>query len=44
MAKEKYIQLRVGKEEKRKLKQRAKKNGFDTLSAYILWLLRKSSK
>jgi len=44
MRKETNIQIRISEEEKEKLKKRANKNGFDTVSAYILWLCRKSSK
>jgi len=39
--KESYIQIRISEEEKQKIKRKAKKNGFNTISAYILWLLRK---
>jgi len=42
--KEEYIHIRIDKTEKEKIKEQAKKNGFDTISAYMLWLSRKSSK
>ncbi len=42
--KEQFLQIRITPEEKEKIKQKAKKNGFDSLSAYILWLCRKSGK
>ena len=39
--KEEYIQIRVSKEEKEVIRKEAKKNGFDTISAFLLWLFRK---
>jgi predicted DNA binding CopG/RHH family protein len=42
--KEGYIHIRISEQEKEKIKLQAKKNGFDTVSAYMLWLSRKSSK
>jgi len=39
-----YIHFRIDEKEKKKVEELAKKNGFDTVSAYILWLIRKSSK
>ena len=42
--KEEFLQIRITPEEKEKIKQQAKKNGFDSISAYILWLCRKASK
>ena len=43
-AKEEHIQIRVSKEEKEIIRKEAKKNGFDTISAFLLWLFRKSAK
>ena len=40
--KEAFIQIRIGEEEKKKIRQEAKRSGFDTISAYVLWLLRRS--
>jgi predicted DNA binding CopG/RHH family protein len=44
MSKSTFIQIRISKEEKEKIKQEAKKRGFDTISAFILWLFRKSAR
>lgn len=44
MGKDDYIQLRVTKAEKEKIKKQAKKAGFDSVSSFILWLIRKASK
>lgn len=43
-AKEEHIQIRVSKKEKEHIRKEARKNGFDTISAFLLWLFRKSAK
>jgi len=44
MVKENYIQIRVADEEKKEIQEQAKKQGFDNISAFILWLFRKFGK
>ena len=44
MIKENYIQVRVSDEEKEEIKEQAKKQGFDDISSFILWLFRKFGK
>ncbi|MFC1804305.1 hypothetical protein ACFLZ3_00525 [Candidatus Omnitrophota bacterium] len=39
-----FIQIRISEEEKRKIKQEAGKKGFDSISAFLLWLFRKSCR
>ena len=39
--KNEWIQVRVTSTEKVEIKALAKKNGFDSVSTYLLWLLRK---
>lgn len=39
--KEKVVALRVTDKEHTEIKQAAKENGFDSMTAYILWLYRK---
>ncbi len=41
MKKENYIQIRVSDEEKEDIKEQAKKQGFENISSFILWLFRK---
>lgn len=41
--KESTIQIRVSEEEKEKIRKAAKRNGFDTVSSFILWLARTST-
>ena len=42
ITKDEFIQVRVANAEKRKIEKAAKKSGFDSISAYILWLCRRS--
>jgi len=42
MNKDEYLQIRVSKTEKDKIKKEAKQQGFDSISAFLLWLFRKS--
>jgi hypothetical protein len=42
--KEKFIQIRVTEQEKEEIQAHAKKNGFDTVTAFFLWLFRKHGK
>ncbi|MFA5350263.1 MAG: hypothetical protein WC357_02895 [Candidatus Omnitrophota bacterium] len=44
MVKENYVQIRVTDEEKKEIQEAAKKQGFDNISAFILWLFRKFGK
>lgn len=44
MAKDKDIRVRVDSEEKQIITSRAKERGFDSVSAYILFLLRQDEK
>ncbi len=44
MAKDKVINVRVTDEEKEELKTLATQQGFDNLSNFILWFLRKFKK
>jgi hypothetical protein len=39
-----YLQIRVTREEKEEIRQECKKQGFDSVSAYLLWLFRKFGK
>jgi hypothetical protein len=39
--KESYVQIRVTAEEKQEIQKSAKQSGFDTVTAYLLWLVRK---
>ena len=39
-----YIGLRITAQEKEKLKLKAKEKGFDTISAFLLWIIRKKTK
>ena len=36
-----FLQIRITSEEKREIQRSAKKNGFDSVTAFILWLFRK---
>lgn len=40
MAKRSFISIRILDEDKESLKEKAKKAGFNSLTAYILWLMR----
>jgi hypothetical protein len=42
--KEKLIQIRVTEQEKEEIQTHAKKNGFDGISAFFLFLYRKYGK
>jgi hypothetical protein len=42
--KEKFIQIRVTEKEKEEIQTQAEKNGFDTVTAFFLWLFRKHGK
>ena len=44
MNKQQLIQIRVNDKEKKEFKRVAKKRGFKTMSSFIFWLLRNSSK
>jgi uncharacterized protein (DUF1778 family) len=44
MAKTDLIKVRVEPTEKYLIEQQAKINGFDTVSAYVLYLIRKDGK
>jgi len=39
-----FLQIRITAEEKREMQKSAKKNGFDTVTAFILWLFRKHGR
>lgn len=39
--KDKFIQIRVTEQEKEDIQAQAKKNGFDSVTAFFLWLFRK---
>jgi len=43
-AKKDYLQIRVTQAEKEEIAESAKKQGFDSISAFILWLFRKFGK
>jgi len=40
-SKSEFIQIRVKKDEKEQIKKKAKDSGFDTITAFVLWLIRK---
>jgi uncharacterized protein (DUF1778 family) len=42
--KEEFLQIRITRDEKARIKKEAQKNGFDSISAYILWLCRNAGK
>ena len=42
--KEEFIQIRVRAEEKKEIQKSAKKQGFDNMTAYLLWLHRKHGR
>ena len=42
--KEKLIQIRVTEQEKEEIQTHAKKSGFDSISAFLLFLFRKHGK
>jgi hypothetical protein len=44
MAKDKDIRVRVSTEDKQLIVERAKERGFDSLSAYLLFLIREDLK
>lgn len=41
MNKDTWLQIRITKEEKEKIKKVGKQEGFDTISSFLLWLFRK---
>lgn len=42
--KDRFIQIRVTEQEKEEIQDHAKKNGFDSVTAFFLWLFRKHGK
>ena len=42
--KNKLLQIRVSEEEKKEITERARKEGFNSLSQFLLWLYRKFGK
>ncbi len=42
--KDKFIQIRVSEQEKDEIQEQAKKSGFDSVTAFFLWLFRKYGK
>lgn len=44
MNKTKFLQIRVSDEEKAEIKELAKANGFDSVSAFLLFLFRNFGK
>lgn len=44
MTKKNHIQIRISDEEKNLLRAKATKEGFDSMSAYILFIIRKEFK
>ena len=40
--KDQFIHIRINKEEKKKIQEQMKKDGFDSLTAYLLRLVRLS--
>lgn len=38
--KQDWIQIRVSRDEKREIKEETKRQGFDSISAFFLWLFR----
>lgn len=39
-----FVQIRISKDEKEKLKEESRKAGFDNMSTYIKWILRQAWK
>ena len=39
MAEDEFIQLRISKEEKERVRKESKKRGFGTMSTFIKWLI-----
>ena len=44
MTKDQRLNIRVSEKEKKELERQAKKRGFDTISAYVLWLFRQDKE
>lgn len=42
--KDKFIQIRVSEKEKKEIQIQAEQSGFDTVTAFFLWLFRKYGK
>jgi len=42
--KKEYLQIRITPTEKQEIEAKAKSQGFDSVSAFILWLFRKFGK
>ncbi len=42
--KDKFLQIRITDQEKREIQAQATKSGFDSVTAYLMWLVRNSGK